>query len=58
MNNYKLLEAELKQYNISVIDYDFKDIESFTIKTGNQYIIAINKNKKFYRIRKVLDYRT
>ncbi len=47
MNNYKLLEAELKQYNISVIDYDFKDIESFTIKTGNQYIIAINKNKNF-----------
>ncbi len=47
MNNYKLLQAELKQYNISVIDYDFKDIESFTIKTGNQYIIAINKNKNF-----------
>lgn len=47
MNNYKLLQAELKQYNISVIDYDFKDIESFTIKSDNQYIIAINKNKNF-----------
>lgn len=52
MNNYKLLEAELKQYNISVIDYDFKDIESFTIKTGNQYIIAINKNKNFTELEK------
>lgn len=52
MNNYKLLEAELKQYNISVYDYDFKDIESFTIKTGNQYIIAINKNKNFTELEK------
>lgn len=52
MNNYKLLQAELKQYNISVIDYDFKDIESFTIKSDNQYIIAINKNKSFTELEK------
>lgn len=42
MDKYKLLYAELKQYNIDIKHIDLKGITSFTIKLGNKYYIAIN----------------
>lgn len=47
MDKYKLLEAELLLYNISIVEYDLKESDSFTIKDKDRYYIVLNKNKKF-----------
>ncbi|MCM1556800.1 MAG: hypothetical protein NC087_04620 [Anaeroplasma bactoclasticum] len=52
MDKYKLLEAELLLYNISVIDYDLKECDSFTVKDKDKYYIVLNKNKKYLNIEK------
>ncbi len=50
MDKYKLLEAELLLYNISIVEYDLKESESFTIKNQDRYYIVLNKNKKYLDI--------
>ncbi len=47
MDKYKLLEAELLLHNISIVEYDLKQSDSFTIKDKDRYYIVLNKNKNY-----------
>lgn len=52
MNKYKLLEAELKQYNILIHEIPLDNNDCFTVKINDRYFIAVNKNKNFNEIDK------